>query len=90
MIQNALSCRAPSNGFSKYSDEVEISGRNRLTFAVQAQVRLFGTSVSRNFWVLNGILRKSHFPPQATGEHFASSARGRLLAEMPLYEQCKL
>ncbi len=39
-------------------------GRNRPTFAIRAQVGLFGTSLSLNCWVVCGILRKSHFPAQ--------------------------
>ena len=74
MEQTALSCRASSNGFSKYSGKTEISGRNRPTFAIRAQVGLFGTSVSRNCWVLDGILRKSHFPAQAMRGQFVPSA----------------
>ena len=62
--------------FLKYSGEVERGGRNRPTFAVRAQVGLFGTSMSRNCWVLDGILRKSHFPTQVIREHFVPSASG--------------
>ena len=29
IAQNVLSCRAPSNGFSKYSGQVVVGGRNR-------------------------------------------------------------
>ncbi|MDE7130240.1 MAG: hypothetical protein K2O65_00365 [Lachnospiraceae bacterium] len=60
--------------FLKYSGEVENGGRNRSTFAIRAQIGLFGTSVSRNCWGLDGILRKSHFPAQAMREQFVSSA----------------
>ena len=60
--------------FLKYSGKTEISGRNRPTFAIWAQVGLFGTSVSRNCWVLDGILRKSHFPAQAMRGQFVPSA----------------
>ena len=52
--------------FLEYSVEVVEGGRNRPTFAIRAQVGLFGTSMSRNYWVLNGILRKSHLTAQDT------------------------
>ena len=66
IAQNVLSCRASSYGFSKYSGNVENSRRNRPTFAVRAQVGLYGTSMSRNCCILYRILRKSHIPTQGS------------------------
>lgn len=43
--QNILSCRATSYGVSKYSGKIGTDGRNRPTFAIQAQVGLFRTSM---------------------------------------------
>ena len=69
IAQNVLSRRAPSYGVSKYSGDVVKDGRNRPTFAIRTQVGLFGTSVSRNCWVLSGILRNSHIPAQDSFEN---------------------
>ena len=64
IAQNVLSCRASSYGVSKYFGKTMTDRRNRPTFAIRAQVGLFGTSMSRNCWVLNEILRNSHIPTQ--------------------------
>ena len=61
--------RAAKNGFSKYSGKIKNAERNRPLLAIRARYGLFGTSMSRNCWVLNGILRKSHFSPQGMGAH---------------------
>ena len=74
MAQTVPLWRASENEFSKYSEAVVAGGRNRPTFAIRAQVGLFGTSVSRNCWVLGGILRKSHIPAHAIREQFVPSA----------------
>ena len=60
---------ASENEFSKYSGIVVLAGRNRPRFAIQAHCGLLVTSMSPNCCFLNGILRKSHFPPQSSGEN---------------------
>ena len=60
---------ASENEFSKYSGVVVLAGRNRPRFAIQAHCGLLVTSMSPNCCFLNGILRKSHFPPQSSGEN---------------------
>ena len=60
IAQNVLLCLTTEYGFSKYSEKIVNGGRNRPQFAVRAQCGLFGTSMSRNCWMFDGILRKSH------------------------------
>ena len=60
---------ASENEFSKYSGIVVLAGRNCPRFAIQAHCGLLVTSMSPNCCFLNGILRKSHFPPQSSGEN---------------------
>ena len=74
MAQNVPACLAPAYGFSKIFRLGCENGRNRPLFAIQAHYGLFGTSVSRNFWVPYGILRKSHIPAHDTQGHFVPSA----------------
>ena len=69
------SCLAPSYGFFKIFRRSCGIGRNRPLFAIRAHYGLFGTSMSRNFWVSNGILRKSHIP---THDSF-----GNILCNLP-------
>ncbi len=58
---------ASENEFSKYSGIVVLAGRNRPRFAIQAHCGLLVTSMSPNCCLLNGTLRKSHFPSQCNG-----------------------
>ena len=57
---------ASGNGFSKYSGKRVSIVRNRARFAIRAHCALLVTSVSPNCCLLNGILRKSHFPSQSS------------------------
>lgn len=50
--------------FLKYSGNIVRNERNRPLFAIRAQSGLFGTSMSRNFWISYEILRKFHIPAQ--------------------------
>ena len=61
-----ISVPASGNGFSKYSGKTDVTGRNRRLFAVLAHRRLLGTSMSTNYCLQNGILRKSHFPARSS------------------------
>ena len=67
-----ISALASGNGFSKYSGETASAGRNRPRFAIQAHCGLLVTSVSPNCCLLNGILRKSHFPAQSNRNPWAA------------------
>ncbi len=67
-----ISALASGNGFSKYSGETASAGRNRPRFAIQAHCGLLVTSVSPNCCLLNGILRKSHFPSQSNRNPWAA------------------
>ena len=62
-----ISVPVSGNGFSKYSVETTVTGRNRPRFAIQAHCGLLVTSMSPNCCLLNGILRKSYFPAQSSG-----------------------
>ncbi len=53
--------------FLKYSGKAISGGRNRPRFAIQAHCGLLVTSMSPNCCLLNGTLRKSHFPSQCNG-----------------------
>ena len=63
---------ASGNRFSKYSGKMVPAGRNRPRFAIRAHCGLLVTSVSPNCCLLNGILRKSHFPSQSNRNPWAA------------------
>ena len=62
-----ISVPASGNGFSKYSGKTIAAGRNRQLFAILAHRWLLVTSMSPNCCLQNGILRKSYFPAQSSG-----------------------
>ncbi len=64
IAQKISKLSASSYGFSKCFGETYDLGRNRPIFAIVAQIGLFGTSLSRNCWILHKTLRKSHIPAQ--------------------------